>query len=756
MTRNLRTALLFLIISFNCYSQSFYNPSAIQKIEISFTQPNWDYMLDTASLNAGGYLMAQWVKINGTYYDSVGVKYKGNSSYDSTNAKNPIHVELDTYKSQNYQGFQDIKLSNGYHDPSMMREVLAYNILGNYMHSPQANFAQVYINGIYMGVYSNTESVNKKFCANHFFSNNGTFFKCNPNVTPGTNTKSNLKTLAGDSSAYFNFYELKSNYGWNNLVALCDSVTNKPNNISTIVDVDRMIWMLAYNSVLVNLDSYSGAFCQNYYLYKDQTNHFNPVVWDLNMSFGGFPFVGSLNSSLASQSISGLQNLPINIHSSDAYWPLIGAIYNNPVYKRMYVAHMRTMLNEFFAGNQYVTMYNNYKNVVDTAVQSDTKKFYSYTQFQNGLNTNYSVGTYSVPGIQTLMAARIPYLQSQPEFTVSAPVINSPGATVTTPTLNTAVTITANVTNANSNAVFLGYRFGTAAKFVRSLMYDDGLHNDGAAGDNKYGITFTLSANQAQYYVYAENNNAGIFSPERAEHEFHSLYALASPTAGQIVVNEILANNQSDLVNEFSTNEDWIELYNNSPVPLSLSGFYLTDDYANKSKYAFPANTVMQPYSYMLVWADNQDITVTQVHTNFKLNENGEKVMLSDGLTGIIDSVTFGGQTPDISYGRCPDGSGPFSIRPSTTPGTNNCVVGVKENVNKLNEFSVYPNPAKNFFIVKDDAGKTCNVEVLNAIGQKVYEGSFTGQSVISSSGWQNGIYFVRCNNLTKKLIINN
>ena len=59
--------------------------------------------------------------------------------------------------------------------------------------------------------------------------------------------------------------------------------------IETVLDVDRALWMLAFNNVLVNLDSYSGAFRQNYYLYKDQNDRFDPIVWDLNMSFAGFP-----------------------------------------------------------------------------------------------------------------------------------------------------------------------------------------------------------------------------------------------------------------------------------------------------------------------------------------------------------------------------------------------------------------------------------------------------------------------------------
>ena len=85
-------------------------------------------MLDTAKAGSEGYIMAQSVSINGTLYDSVGVKYKGNSTYQPNQTKNPWHIELDTYKTQDYQGFTDIKLSNVSKDPSFLREVLSYDI----------------------------------------------------------------------------------------------------------------------------------------------------------------------------------------------------------------------------------------------------------------------------------------------------------------------------------------------------------------------------------------------------------------------------------------------------------------------------------------------------------------------------------------------------------------------------------------------------------------------------------------------------
>lgn len=146
-------------------AQSFYDYNTIQRIEIHFNQSNWDYQLDTAKNGSEGYILAQWVKINGVQFDSVGVKYKGNSSYNANQVKNPFHLKLDYVRdNQNYQGFSDVKLSNGFSDPSMIREALSYQILANYMDCPRANYAQVFVNNSMIGLYTNVEDISKDFC----------------------------------------------------------------------------------------------------------------------------------------------------------------------------------------------------------------------------------------------------------------------------------------------------------------------------------------------------------------------------------------------------------------------------------------------------------------------------------------------------------------------------------------------------------------------------------------------------------------
>ena len=740
--------LLFLILMCqNVLSQTtFYDLNTIQKIEISFTQPDWDYQMDTSKTGSEGYTMASSVLINGVLFDSVGVKYKGNSSYDSTRIKNPLHIELDAYKNQSYQGFKDVKLSNCYSDPSMIREVLAYKILENYMDCPKANFAQVYINGNYIGLYSNDESINKTFLSSHFSSSNNTFIKCNPIVNPGPTTKSNLKYISTDSSQYFNFYEIKSTSGWNDLVGLCDTVTNYPSAIGLTVDIDRAIWMLAFNNVLVNLDSYSGAFCQNYYMYKDATQRYNPIIWDLNMAFGGLPFLGSGFSSLGSLTVTNMQQLPTTIHNTDTYWPLIKNIMSDSTYKRMYIAHIKTITNEFFANNLYQTLASQLQTIIDTAVQSDVNKFYSYTQFQDGLTGNVT-SSYTIPGIANLMTPRVTYLQSTTDFTNTAPTITNVLPSNTSPNYGSTVTVTANVINTNN--VYLGYRFSDTQKFTRILMYDDGLHNDGVAGDNIYGESFLMNSLQAQYYIYTENNNVGMFSPERAEYEFYTLNASISITnLGQVVINEFVAVNQTGIQDEAGQREDWIELYNNTSVAMDLFGLFLSDSYTNLTKFAFPQNTIIQPNSYLLIWADEDASTSNYLHANFKLSAAGEQLVISNIVGEILDSVSFGVQQTDQSMGRCSNGTGPFAVYTIPTPEEVNCVISVEE-LSTTDHIVIYPNPASNYVIVDFKQNIQINqIKIIDTLGNVVYEIA-TGKNheFIDVSKFSSGLYFISVNN---------
>ncbi len=718
-------------------AQNFYHRDTIQVIEIFFSFTNWDAQLD-ANEATETYIYADSVRINGVSFDSCGIRYKGNSSYSPTNQKNPLRIELNTIKvNQDYHGIKDIKLSNCYKDPSMIREILSYQILEQYMDCPSSNFARVYINGQYRGVYTNNEAISDDFNEVHYHADD-TYFKCNPvgGAGPGATVSPDLKYLGADSSAYFNGYELQSDFGWNRLVALCNLLNNDFQNIEGMLDIDRAIWMLAFNNVLVNLDSYSGAFRQNYYLSWDVNGRFVPTVWDLNMSFGGFPG-GTGSGTTTPTTLDPFSNATSNNH------PLIKQIMANPLYMRMYMAHVRTMVQEMFASGQYETWAQNLMALADSSIQADPYKFYTYTQFLNGLTTAVTGGGPggggSIPGIKALMDARAQFFSTNAAYVLQAPSIVSHGANTSPLVYGSTVTITATTTN--ETTVYLGYRGNHQLKFTRVQMFDDGAHNDGAAGDHTFGIDVPVNGLTFEYYIYAENNNAGLFSPARAEHEFHALAVnFPTPAVGAVLINEVLASNDSLLFDPNGQDEDWIELINTTNTPIDLAGFYLSDDPLNLMAWALPAGTVLPANGYILIWAD-KDVNQVGLHANFKLSAGGEYVYLSHGFN-VHDQISFGPQLANISYARCPDAGLNFATIIPTPLANNNCQIGIQEN--EQLQVQVYPNPFADQIII-DNQEENMMLQIHDINGRILRNQMLlNGKNQIDSSTWSSGVYLVK------------
>ena len=744
---------LFVGITF---AQDFYDRATVQKIEIFFAFTNWDAQLDAATAT-DAYIIADSVRINGISFDSVGVKYKGNSSYNANNNKNPLHINLDYIKGkQDYQGYTNIKLQNGYQDPSLIREVLSYAILEQYMDCPKANFANVYINGTLRGVYSNAESINSKFNGERYYNSKEAYFKCNPigGAGPGSTVNPDLKYISMDSSAYFDGYELQTDFGWNKLVDLINVLNNDATNIESKLDVDRALWMLAFNNVLVNLDSYSGAFRQNYYLTWDLNDRFVPTVWDLNMSFAGFPG-GTGSGSYTATTLDPLSNSISTNH------PLIVKMMANPMYKRMYLAHLRTIVQEVFESQDFVTKANSLRSTIDAYVQADPFKFYTYTQYQNSLTTAVTGGGgpgggQSIPGIKTLMDARVTFFNSNANYILVGPTIASQAASNTAPAYGSSVFITA--TCSNETTVYLGYRFSKELKFNRVPMYDDGAHGDGAAGDHVFGAEVVMNGIRFDYYIYAENANAGKFSPQRAEHEYYSLtITLPFAANGDVLINEILASNNQYGYDANGESDDWIELYNTKNVAVDLSGLYLTDLPTDLGKWAFPLGTAIPANGRIIVWCDN-DIEQTGLHANFKLSSLGDNVIFSNGVT-IFDQLTIGAQTQNISYSRCPDGGVNFDYVVPTFNAINTCFVGI----NELEEatFAIFPNPTNTTFTLQLNENKATDLKIYDIQGRIVYQTEEVEmEQTIDVSNWHSGYYIVSLQTengqlQTKKLVKN-
>ncbi len=505
--------MLFTFGSFLLNGQGLYDAFHVPKIELTFAEEDWQYPLHYYhSLKKGDRHIGQLI-IDGEQFDKVGVRFKGFSSYSRKSAKNPLNIKLDhVFNKANYQNYETLKLSNGSLDPSWLREVMAYQIARKYMPAPQSNFAQVFVNDQYYGLFGNTESVDRGFAKRYLQVNkNKVIVKGNSPLGPFAGKRSSLEYLGEDSTAYFTAYEMKSKIGWKELMVLIKTLNRHPENIESVLNMDGAIWMLAFNNVLVNLDSYSD-FQQNYYLIQDDNGRFNFVVWDVNLAFDG---LGKSNGIIMQPDYDPLAK------RDDPHFPLINLVLNNPTYRKIYFAHCRTILSQNFYNGQYKIEAEKYRELIKELVGQDLNWVFDQHAFdQNFKHTFIQEKPYHFPypGIVELMDARTIFLQEHMEYKKKPPIITEVKARFLE-TDSSGVVITATIKGAKT--AYVAFRKTASHIFQKTPLYDDGKHVDKLANDGIFSSLIPLGGEGVQYYIYVENESTAMFSPERAAHEFY-------------------------------------------------------------------------------------------------------------------------------------------------------------------------------------------------------------------------------------------
>src|SRR5437764_13079027 len=119
------------------------------------------------------------------------------------------------------------------------------------------------------------------------------------------------------------------------------------------------------------------------------------------------------------------------------------------------------------------------------------------------------------------------------------------------------------------------------------------------------------------------------------------------------LITEFVAVNNTGLTDETGSHADWLELHNPGGNDLNLSGYYLTNDPNNLTKWQVPAVTLPSG-GYLTVFADGADRRTvgSPLHTNFNLSGSGGYLgfVKPDGAT-VLSQYNYPQQVGDYSYG---------------------------------------------------------------------------------------------------------
>jgi len=132
-----------------------------------------------------------------------------------------------------------------------------------------------------------------------------------------------------------------------------------------------------------------------------------------------------------------------------------------------------------------------------------------------------------------------------------------------------------------------------------------------------------------------------------------------SRLAGKLFINEWLTSNTRGIRDNVGKREDWFELYNATNIPIDLGGYYVTDNLTRLTKWQIPAGNVIGPRGFAVFYADN-DPEEGLNHANFGLSDRLGSLRISEATDWVlIDQISYGRQTADVSQGRVTDGGAP-------------------------------------------------------------------------------------------------
>ncbi len=664
--------------------ERLYDPARLREIRIEVESANWQALLDR-NLRRGLDAPVR-VNVDGRQLEEVGLRLKGNTSLSVDGPKKPFNLSIDAFRpGQELWGYDVVNLNNGWGDPTMQREAAAYRLLRDFMPIPQSAFAKVWVNDRYLGVYLMVEQIEKTFL-DAWFGDSGLLIKAdNP---ADTQLESSTLDYHGDLQAYRRGYELKRGYAdedtafeaLQTLTRALDAPVRQGGiadedfeaAIREHLDVDAALWYLAANNVLLNYDSYYAG--HNYYLHQEPAGRrFHLLNWDWNLSFATFhAWFGEL-----------ITRNPVPFAETDPFdqaerpdRPLIRRLLSVPSYRADYAAHVRSLRDQVLAPAHLVAVARAGQDLIREAVREEREGIYEFEDFERGMDRdllyhtpfgNRTVTTL-IPGLSSTAEARHAFLsdpERMPELVAPALRLTEQGMQPAEPDREQAVLVRSRFEGSDRpSEVELRYRVdgGAELRLSMAVVEDEGqrfwqarippqapgsrvsyvLRAQTADGR----VVFAPAATLTEPYRYRV---AGIRLPERP--------------AGDLVINELMADNQGTLADAGGDFEDWVELYNRGDGPVDLAGYFLSDDPVLPWAFALP-ETTLQPGQHLLIWTDGAPEEGLD-HAPFRLDKDGEQLLLST-REAVVDRVDYGPQLPDRSWGRATDGQ--VAWRPCDRP----------------------------------------------------------------------------------------
>lgn len=147
---------------------------------------------------------------------------------------------------------------------------------------------------------------------------------------------------------------------------------------------------------------------------------------------------------------------------------------------------------------------------------------------------------------------------------------------------------------------------------------------------------------------------AEILSTNVAASCFYRLLVSALAPA-RLQISEIMSDNTGVFPDANRAYWDWIEIHNPADAAVNLQGYGLADIQPRPNPWTFP-DLLLQPDGFLVVYASGlgRRSSADELHTDFKLDADGETLFLTAPDLSIVDQVAVPPLGTNESYGRNP------------------------------------------------------------------------------------------------------
>ncbi len=642
----------------------------------------------------------EWIDLDltlgGIYYPGSEIRRRGNS----TRTLDKANWKFNLPAGSDYNGRDRMNENSGGADHTLMIERMAtesFDMLGCL--NPLTQNVHMERNGAFIGVYLDVEQVNNDFLLRNGLSRSGNLYRVEERLRPLFNYQDYVNAYIKENNEESDHYDVIEFISWLNN----SSQAEFEENVGDRIELDDYINMYTVLISLGNRDFHS-----EFYMYINPAdNRWNFIARDLNESFE-------------------YDSLEINAGTSEAYfWSdttqynrLINRILTVDLFKYSYCKKLERFLNTDFSMGSITTRANDVHDEIEYDAHRDIYKhgWERPDSFDEGcelftdfiaVRAQYLLDTIPdfIPNIDLAPCFRLNEIQSDNQATIADEMGDYDPWIEIYNLKPVELDMEGFVLHAGQDSWTLPEE-AVVDEWGHLIIWLDGETGEGALHSSivltNTGGEISLESNQG---TFVDLTTVPVLDADDVwgrDSDGEGMWGTGlSPTPGStnnpidptvLVINELMADNETVIADPAGDFDDWIEIYNTSPTDtVPVGGLYLTDNLQNPYKWVLPDTTIL-PSGFLLVWCDDE-VTQGKMHAAFKLRASGEEVGLyhHDGVTP-IDTLTYPDQQEDMSWGRYPDGVDDWGVR-EPTPGDNN--VGINDtqlNPSIPQQFSLSPN----------------------------------------------------------------